>query len=426
MSWRTILTRRLDGSFRYLLALSPREKNMSTKRLIVIMVVFVVCTVPLTAQENISAKLALTPPMGWNSWNKFQCNVSDALVRGMADALVKSGMKDAGYQYVVIDDCWQVSRDGAGNIVADPQRFPSGIKGLADYVHSLGLKFGIYSDAGSKTCAGRPGGLGHEYQDALQYAAWGVDYLKYDWCNTTTQDAKASYANIRAALDAAGRPIVLSICEWGTAKPWLWGREVGGNLWRTTGDIQDRWSGKKEWNPGNCCSYGVVDIVDQEAELFSFAGPGHWNDPDMLEVGNGGMTDLESRSHFSLWAMLAAPLIAGNDLREMRPEIHDILTNKEVIAVNQDALGRQAQRVMKDGDREVWSKQLADGSRAVLLFNRGAAEQNMAAEWKDIGYPEHVTAAVRDLWVHKEMGKVTGKFAAMVPPHGVVMVTVKP
>lgn len=426
MSWRTILTRRLDGSFRYLLALSPREKNMSTKRLIVIMVVFVVCTVPLTAQENISAKLALTPPMGWNSWNKFQCNVSDALVRGMADALVKSGMKDAGYQYVVIDDCWQVSRDGAGNIVADPQRFPSGIKGLADYVHSLGLKFGIYSDAGSKTCAGRPGGLGHEYQDALQYAAWGVDYLKYDWCNTTTQDAKASYANIRAALDAAGRPIVLSICEWGTAKPWLWGREVGGNLWRTTGDIQDRWSGKKEWNPGNCCSYGVVDIVDQEAELFSFAGPGHWNDPDMLEVGNGGMTDLEYKSHFSLWAMLAAPLIAGNDLRDMRPEIRDILTNKEVIAVNQDALGRQAQRVMKDGDREVWWKQLADGSRAVLLFNRGAAEQNMAVAWSEVGYPEHVTAAVRDLWLHKEMGKVSGKFAAMVPPHGVVMVTVRP
>ncbi len=399
---------------------------MSTKRLVVVMLAFMACTVPLTAQENISAKLALTPPMGWNSWNKFQCNVSDALVRGMADAMVKSGMKDAGYQYVVIDDCWQVSRDGAGNIVADPQRFPSGIKGLADYVHSLGLKFGIYSDAGSKTCAGRPGGLGHEYQDALQYAAWGVDYLKYDWCNTTTQDAKASYANIRAALDAAGRPIVLSICEWGTAKPWLWGREVGGNLWRTTGDIQDRWSGKKEWNPGNCCNYGVVDIVDQEAELYSFAGPGHWNDPDMLEVGNGGMSDLESRSHFSLWAMLAAPLIAGNDLREMRPEIHDILTNKEVIAVNQDPLGRQARRVMKDGDREVWSKQLADGSRAVLLFNRGAAEQNVAVSWSEVGYPEHVTAAVRDLWLHKEMGKVTGKFAAMVPPHGVVMVTVKP
>jgi alpha-galactosidase len=399
---------------------------MSTKHFIVVVLVLMVCAVPLTAQPSVSSKLALTPPMGWNSWNKFQCNVSDELIRQMADAVVKSGMKDAGYQYVVIDDCWQVSRDAAGNIVADPQRFPAGIKALADYVHSLGLKFGIYSDAGSKTCAGRPGGLGHEYQDALQYAAWGVDYLKYDWCNTTTQDAKASYANIRAALDAAGRPIVLSICEWGKANPWLWGREAGGNLWRTTGDIQDRWEGKKEWKPGDCCSYGVVDIVDQEAELYSYAGPGHWNDPDMLEVGNGGMNEVESRSHFSLWAMLAAPLIAGNDLRDMRPEIHDILTNKEVIAVNQDPLGRQAQRVRKDGDREVWSKQLQDGGRAVILFNRGPAEQNVTAAWTDLGYPDHVSANVRDLWQHKDLGKITGKFATTVPSHGVVMVTVRP
>ena len=399
---------------------------MSTKRLAVVMLALVACTVPLIAQESVSSKLALTPPMGWNSWNKFGCNVSDAMIRQMADAMVKSGMKDAGYQYVVIDDCWQVSRDAAGNIVADAQRFPSGIKALADYVHSAGLKFGIYSDAGSKTCAGRPGGLGHEYQDAIQYAAWGVDYLKYDWCSTTTQDARASYANIRAALDAAGRPIVLSICEWGKAKPWLWGAEVGGNLWRTTGDIQDRWEGKKEWKPGECCSYGVVAIVDEEAEIYSYAGPGHWNDPDMLEVGNGGMTDLEYRSHFSLWAILAAPLIAGNDLRDMRPEIRDILTNREVIAVNQDRLGRQARRVSKDGDREVWSKQLQDGSRAVLLFNRGAAEQNVTVKWAEIGYPDHVSANVRDLWQHKDVGKVTGTFAAMVPSHGVVMLTVRP
>ncbi len=209
--------------------------------------------------------------MGWNTWNKFACNVSDELVRGMADAMVKSGMKDAGYQYIVIDDCWQVSRDANANIVADPQRFPNGIKALADYVHSLGLKFGIYSDAGAKTCQGRPAGLGHEYQDALMYASWGVDYLKYDWCNTLPgQDAKASYANIRQALDASGRPIVLSICEWGKASPWLWGKQVGGNLWRSTGDIQDRWAGKKEWSPGNCCSNGMLDIVDENADLYSF------------------------------------------------------------------------------------------------------------------------------------------------------------
>jgi alpha-galactosidase len=300
------------------------------------------------------------------------------------------------------------------------------MKAVGDYIHSLGLKFGVYSDAGLKTCAGRPGGLGHEYQDAVQYAAWGVDYLKYDWCNTSTQDAKASYANMRAALDASGRPIVLSICEWGTAKPWLWGKEVGGNLWRTTGDIQDRWAGRKEWKPGDCCSNGMLDIVDLEAELYSYAGPGHWNDPDMLEVGNGGMTDTEYRSHFSLWAILAAPLIAGNDLRNMRPEIHDILTNKEVIAVDQDALGRQGERVAKNGDLEVWSKQLKDGSRAVVLLNRGSAEQPITASWEDLGYPSSVSASVRDLWQHKDLGKMTGKFSATVASHGVAMVTVKP
>jgi len=379
-----------------------------------------------TAGVAQSEQLAATPPMGWNSWNKFACDVSEGTIKQMADAMVKSGMRDAGYQYVVIDDCWQVSRDAHGDIVADAKRFPSGIKALADYVHALGLKFGIYSDAGSKTCAGRPGGLGHEYQDALQYAAWGADYLKYDWCSATTQDAKASYANMRAALDAAGRPIVLSICEWGTAKPWVWGNEVGGNLWRATGDIQDRWSGKQEWKPGDCCNYGVVDILDLEAELYSYAGPGHWNDPDMLEVGNGGMTDVEYRSHFSLWAMLAAPLIAGNDLRNMRPEIQDILTNKEVIAIDQDALGKQGQRVRKDGELEVWSKQLSDGSRAVILFNRSSSGQYMMVTWEEIGYPGHLGASVRDLWQHKEMGKVAGGFGAKVPSHGVVMVTVRP
>ena len=380
------------------------------------------------AQEtSVSKGLAVTPPMGWNSWNKFGCNVSDELVRGMADAMVKSGMKDAGYQYVVIDDCWQVSRDAHGDIVADPQRFPHGIKAVADYVHSIGLKFGIYSDAGAKTCQGRPGGLGHEYQDALMYAAWGVDYLKYDWCNTLPgQDARASYANIRQALDASGRPIVLSICEWGKHQPWLWGKEVGGNLWRTTGDIQDRWAGKREWKPGDCCSYGVVDIADAEAELYSFAGPGHWNDPDMLEVGNGGMTTTEYRAHFSLWAMLAAPLIAGNDLRNMTPEIREILTDKEVIAVDQDRLGGQGRRIWKDGDLEVWSKQMQDGSRAVALLNRGASSHEITVKWEQIGYPSHVSAAIRDLWAHKEVGKFTGKFSAAVESHAVVMVTVRP
>ena len=396
-------------------------------RLFLLTLFFLSAPAALCAQTpSPSANLALTPPMGWNSWNKFACDVREDLIKGMADAMVKSGMKDAGYHYVVIDDCWQVSRDKNGNIVADPQRFPSGIKALADYIHALGLKFGIYSDAGSKTCQGRPGGLGHEYQDALKYASWEVDYLKYDWCNTTTQDAKAAYANMRAALDAAGRPIVLSICEWGKNEPWLWGAEVGGNLWRTTDDIQDRWSGKEEWSPGKCCSFGVVDIIDAEADIYSYAGPGHWNDPDMLEVGNGGMTVNEYRSHFSFWALLAAPLIAGNDLRDMKPEIHDILTNKEVIAVDQDPLGRQGRRVWKDGDLEVWSKPLDGGARAVILFNRGDSEKEITVKWTDLDYPESLSASVRDLWEKKDLGKLSGKFSGTVTGHGVAMVTIRP
>ena len=373
-----------------------------------------------------SAGLALTPPMGWNSWNKFACNVSEEMIEQMADAMAQSGMKDAGYQYVVIDDCWQVSRDAEGNIVADPQRFPHGIKAVADHVHALGLKFGIYSDAGVKTCAGRPGSLGHEYQDARQYAKWEVDYLKFDWCNTSTQDARAAYALMRNALDAIGRPIVLSICEWGTAKPWLWGKEVGGNLWRSTGDIRDEWVGRTKWPDGSCCANGVLDIIDQENGLESYAGPGHWNDPDMLEVGNGRMTNTEYRSHFSLWAILAAPLIAGNDLRSMTAETREILTNKEVIAVDQDALGMQGRRVKQENGGEVWVKQLKDGSRAVVLLNRNEKEQEIRLQWEDLGYPHHLTAAVRDLWEHKSLGSFTGEFSAKVAPHGVEMVVVQP
>ena len=385
--------------------------------ILVAMVAVLISSSLLYAQDK---GLASTPPMGWSSWNKFGCNVSEDMIRQMADGMVKSGMKDAGYQYVVIDDCWQVERDQSGNIVADAKRFPAGIKALADYVHSLGLKFGIYSDAGSMTCAKRPGSLGHEYQDALQYASWGVDYLKYDWCNTTTQDAQAAYALIRNALNATGRPIVLSICEWGTAKPWLWGKAVGGNLWRTTGDISDTWQGKDKHH------LGVVDILDLQDGLQSYAGPGHWNDPDMLEVGNGGMTTDEYRAHFSLWGILAAPLLAGNDLRDMKPEIRDILTNKEVIAVNQDPLGRQGRRVRKDGDLEVWAKQMRDGSRSVVLLNRDVSEKEITVSWEDIGYPSHLSASVRDLWRAKDLGQHKEKFSASVAPHSVVMVHVTP
>jgi alpha-galactosidase len=228
--------------------------------------------------------LALTPPMGWNSWNRFGCDVSESLIRETADALVASGMKDAGYQYVVVDDCWQVDRDASGRIVADPERFPSGMKALADYVHSKGLKFGLYSDAGTKTCAGRPGSKGHEEEDARTYAEWGVDYLKYDWCHTEGQDARDSYARMSRALRATGRPIVFSICEWGTTRPWLWAPGIG-HLWRATGDIQDCWDCGRSWG-----GMGVTHIIDLVADLHPYAGPGRWNDADMLEVGNGGLT----------------------------------------------------------------------------------------------------------------------------------------
>jgi alpha-galactosidase len=391
---------------------------MSARATILIaMLSLLVAPARLAAQ---AAPLANTPPMGWNSWNKFGCNVSEDLIRQMADAMVKSGMKDAGYQYVVIDDCWQVERDPSGNIVADAQHFPAGIKALADYVHARGLKFGIYSDAGVKTCAKRPGSLGHEYQDALQYAAWGVDYLKYDWCNTSTQDAQAAYALIRNALNATGRPMVLSICEWGTAKPWLWGKTAGGNLWRTTGDIRDQWESKDKHD------LGMLDILDLQDGLESFAGPGHWNDPDMLEVGNGGMTTEEYRAHFSLWSLLAAPLIAGNDLRDMKPEIRDILTNREVIAVNQDPLGSQGRRVLKSGDQEVWAKQMQDGSRTVVLLNRDVSEKEIGFSWENLGYPSHVSAGVRELWRAKDLGQFKGKFSTAVAPHSVVMLRVAP
>jgi alpha-galactosidase len=372
----------------------------------------------LAAQAKPLDGLAMTPPMGWNSWNKFACDVSEQLIRETADAMVASGMKDAGYQYVVIDDCWQMSRDSLGNVVADPQRFPSGIKALADYVHAKGLKFGLYSDAGMKTCQGRPGGRGYEFQDARTYAAWGVDYLKYDWCHHGTQNAEASYRLMRTALDDAGRPITFSLCEWGSNKPWLWARGIG-HLWRTTGDITDCFDCDKN-------GYGWAKIVDMQVGLEAFAGPGGWNDPDMLEVGNGGMTATEYRGHFSFWALLAAPLMAGNDLRSMSAETRDILTNREVIAIDQDPLGRQGRKVRDDGDQEVWARELADGSRAVILFNRAAADARIAVRWPEIGYPATVPALVRDLWAHRDVGKVTGSYEAVVPSHGVVMVRVTP
>jgi len=363
--------------------------------------------------------LAQTPQMGWNSWNKFACNVNEKLIRQTADAMVSSGMRDAGYRYVIVDDCWQGARNADGFITADPMRFPSGIKALADYIHSRGLKFGIYSDAGTKTCGGRPGSQGHEYQDALQYARWGVDYLKYDWCSSGSRNAEEAYATMADALKASGRPVLFSMCEWGTNKPWLWAQKIG-NSWRTTGDITDKWDGKHGY------SWGMLKILDLNEPLWPFAGPGHWNDADMLEVGNGGMSNVDYRSHFSLWAIMASPLIAGNDIAHMTAATRDILTNREVIAVDQDRLGVQGRRVWQDGEREVWVKPLASGGRAVVLFNRGDQAATIRADWAMLGYPPSIEANVRDLWKHEPLGTVRGGFSETVAPHAVVMVTVQP
>jgi len=376
--------------------------------------------------------LALTPPMGWNSWNGFHCDVDEKLIREVADAIVTSGMKDAGYQYVVIDDCWQGERDKDGFIQPDPVRFPSGIKALADYIHSKGLKFGIYSDAGWRTCGGRPGSRGYEYQDALTYARWGVDYLKYDWCNTEDLNAKGAYLTMRDALYKAGRPIVFSLCEWGNNEPWLWGKEIG-HLWRTTGDIAPIFDG--EVGHGNWTSWGVLQIIDLREGIRIYAGPDHWNDPDMMEVGNG-MTVSEDRAHFSMWCILAAPLIAGNDPRNMSQATREILINKEAIAVNQDELGIQGFKYLKLDDLEVWAKPLKNNELAVCFLNRGKAicpvdfdwekhiiEDNFAHQYYDFRQKEY---KIRDLWLKKDLGTTNKPLNAEIGAHDVIMLRLSP
>ncbi len=400
--------------------------NIMRKKPILFLLVSAI-TLSLHAQDTWD-DLAKTPPMGWNSWNTFRLDINEEVVKGIADVFIEKGFKDAGYEFIVIDDGWQISRDEGGNIIANPDKFPSGIKALADYIHSKGLKMGIYSDAGYKTCGEFPGSRGYEYQDARQYAAWGVDYLKYDWCFTGNQSAPDSYRLMHDALLKAGRPMVFSICEWGSQKPWEWGKGIG-NLWRTTYDIRPCWDcGKQVVYQGKAFEnfIGFTKILDLQAGLESYAGPGHWNDPDMLEVGNGNLTYDENKAHFSLWCILAAPLMLGNDIRNLSPEIHEILTNKEVIAVDQDPLGKQGVKVRDDGDLEVWVKQLADGSRAVVLFNRSESAANMTVTWNEMGYPGHLKALVRDLWQKKDMGKFTKEYTDEVPSHGVVMIVVKP
>jgi len=318
----------------------------------------------------------------------------------------------------VIDDCWQVGRDSAGNIIVDAVKFPAGIKALADYIHSKGLKFGIYTCAGTKTCAGRPASLGYEYQDARQYAAWGVDYLKEDWCNTLKgQNALSSYTLMRDALYKAGRPIVFSLCEWGSNKPWSWAEDVG-HLWRSTGDISAVWNTPA--NPdGTPRSGSVLGNMDLENGLEKYAGPGHWNDPDMLEVGNEGLTVDESRAHFSLWCMLAAPLIAGNDLRNMSDDTKAILTNKNLIAIDQDPLGRQGYRVSMKGGLEVFVKPLQDGDTAVCLLNRGDGEKQLDFAWKEYGIGSG--HSIKDLWKDQQAGTTDTRFRGSIGRHQAIV-----
>jgi len=371
--------------------------------------------------------LALTPPMGWNSWNKFACNVDENLIKQVADAMVASGMKDAGYTYINIDDCWHGERDSLGFIHAVSKRFPSGMKALADYVHAKGLKFGIYSDAGSQTCGGRPGSRGYEFQDAQMYASWGVDYLKYDWCNTEGLKAEGAYKTITAALRKAGRPVVLSICEWGTDKPWEWGPAVG-HLWRTTGDIYNCFDCIEDH--GTWKSWGVMQILDKQEGLRQYAGPGHWNDPDMMEVGNG-MPVNEDRAHFSMWSMIAAPLIAGNDIRKMSKETRQVLTNKEVVEVNQDKLGVQGFKYTAKDGLETWLKPLDGGKWAIVFLNRSKEPRAVNFDWSktpimdELSHAElnaaKTTYKVRNLWTKKDLGNTKKAFKATVPSHDVVM-----
>jgi len=374
--------------------------------------------------------LALTPPMGWNSWNRFAGNINEDLIRQTADAMATNGMKDAGYVYVNIDDCWHGERDAQGFIHPDPQRFPSGIKALADYVHSKGLKLGIYSDVGDKTCAGRPGSRGHEYQDALTYAQWGVDYLKYDWCNAEGLKAEGAYTTMRDAIHAAGRPMIFSMCEWGDNEPWLWARDIG-HLWRTTGDIFAKFDGVL--NHGSWHQNGVLQILDMQKPLRTYAGPGHWNDPDMLEVGNG-MSESEDRAHFSMWCMLAAPLISGNDQRDMKPETLRILTDKDVLAVDQDKLGIEGFACSTNGMVETWFKPLADGGWAMCVLNRGTEPQKFSFDWKHEDVSDSFSKrdanfsttdyTFQNLWTG-ETGDTKKILSAEIPGHDVLLLRLK-
>ncbi|NMA75060.1 MAG: glycoside hydrolase family 27 protein [Bacteroidales bacterium] len=379
-----------------------------------------------TINENINDEvfsgLAKTPPMGWNSWNKFGCRINESIIKEMADAMVSSGMKNLGYEYVVIDDCWQVGRDENGNIIVDEKLFPNGMKALGDYIHNIGLKFGIYSCAGSKTCQGRPGSRGYQFQDARQYAEWGVDYLKYDWCYNEGQDAKAAFKTMSDALKASGRPIVFSICEWGENNPWEWGKGIG-HLWRITPDIRDCFDCEFNWG-----GVGVLQILDKALSISSYSGISGWNDLEMLEVGNGNQTEDEYKSHFAIWCMLSAPLMAGNDIRNMDDSTRSILCNEEAIAINQDELGISAFRFLKYNGIDILVKPLVKGDVAFLFINRNNFEIELDYDWNfetvynenlenSSLYMKHNPRNIMDVWSGSVVGKTTERLFKTMKPH---------
>lgn len=373
--------------------------------------------------------LAMTPPMGWNSWNTFETHIDEKLVKETADIMVASGMVAAGYNYIVLDDGWMTrERDANGNLVPDPIKFPNGMKALVEYVHSKGLKFGLYNCAGTKTCAGYPGTRGYEYQDARFYASLNIDFLKYDWCNTAGITAKEAYNTMSNALKVAGKPIVFSICEWGDNQPWEWAEPMG-NLWRISGDIYPCYDCEYK-HPENWSSWGVMKIAEMRKDIRKYSGPDHWNDFDMLEVGNG-MTYAEDKTHFSIWSMLASPLIAGNDFRKMSKETLSILTNKELIAINQDKLGIQGFKYSAENGLDVWVKPLENGNWTVAFLNRTDTALKINFDWKkhlikDTDFNleanfEKQTYKLKDLWKNKEIGTTKKVFTSEIASHDVIV-----
>ena len=381
-----------------------------------LLTILLLLLLPVIGRAQTRESLSLTPQMGWSSWNNFQGNINEDIIKSIADAMVASGLKDAGYTYINIDDCWHGKRDADGFIQADPKHFPHGIKALADYVHSRGLKLGIYSDAGSETCAGRPGSLGHEYQDALQYARWGIDYLKYDWCNTTNINAQGAYQLMRDAIQAAGRPIFFSMCEWGDNHPWRWAKGIG-DSWRIGPDIWCSFDSTRVFPTYIQCS--IIDCINRNDSLRSYAGPGHWNDPDMLEVGNG-LSANQDRAHFTMWCMMASPLILGNDVRNMSDETKAILTNRDLIAIDQDKLGVQGLRFLIREGLEYWFKPLSNGDWAMTIFNPTRQPLSCSLNWQDFNLTDEEVSKrstafdqnvykIKNLWTGRMEGKTTLK-----------------